>query len=217
MGFSVMSFLIWIFNPISVIRSLMWDARNKIPVLSEDPEYGVRQWHLIRKWGLRTLIILSLYLLVIVVLLGWTFRWYPAYLVLQTFCFIVLDRYLIAVNYDKKNWKDANEKTKREIKIIRVIRIPYIVLRVMFGLLMILMIPFANITDYTIETWLYFYKAKITTPKGKLPESEYPFGSEINMYEHYKVTTENNGKTIIFDNYAFYERKLFIFMKGIED
>lgn len=218
MGFSIISFLIWILNPISVIRSLRWLANSKIPVLSEAAEYGSRRWSLIRKWGLSTLIVLSLYLLIIVVILGWTFRWYPAYLVLQTFCFIILDRYLIAVNYSKEFWQDASQKIKREIKITRVIKIMYLPVRMLFGLLMILMIPFANVTDFTIETWLYISKGQLTKSIRNSQQSadiSYPFGINVSMSGGYKITTEEKGKIIIYNNSSFFERKLFIFMKSI--
>lgn len=170
---------LWLFHPVSVIFSLVLRASKKIPVLHAGGPG--KNWNLIRKWGLVSATIMLVYVVVVVLILGWTLRWYTGLLVMQVICFLILDRYLIAVNYSRRFWSGSQTTVRSNIAITRISSYIYITMRCAYLLFCLVLIPvlFMVPSGFTLDTVVYGLYGELKGDR-KLLKEHTPFGFEIN-------------------------------------
>lgn len=196
--------LLWILHPISLVVSLIIRFRNTVPVLNIDQTNSFKDWNKIRLYGNIAGAIVLFYI-IIVLSTGWTFRWYMGLLILQTIIFLVLDRYLIAVNYNTRFLKNNPLLRPRNIKITKFFSYFYIVVRSTYITFCILFVPLIFIVQlgFTIDTILYGIYAH-TKKDETIFDRHTPFGIDINFlekpYTSFSSKSYFNGKLIVWWN-----------------
>ena len=213
---------LWLLHLVSVIFSLVIRAGKRIPVLHAGGRPG-RNWKGIRTAGMLAASIMLLYI-AIMVLLGWTLRWYTGLLVLQLAGFLILDRYLIAVNYSPRFWSDAAPVLRSRIVRTRVCSYIYITLRSAYLIGCILLIPmlFLIPAGFTLDTVVYGVYSEIKGDQ-KILKRHTPFGFELNpaagAASRFEKATYFDGRLIFYykisapDKLYVFTSSALVFMK----
>ncbi|HLW42722.1 MAG TPA: hypothetical protein VKY82_10190 [Flavobacterium sp.] len=220
--------LLWFIHPVSVTVSLILKYGKTIPVLNKNNSKYLGNWERVQRYGLIACAVTILYIAVIL-FLGWTFRWYIGLLVIQSLLFLIMDRYFIAVNYNKKYWQEKPLKIRRKIKIIKVFSNLYLLLRIPYILLFLfwfiiyppsLFIAGSNTIDLTVYG---IYVSLIN--KTKIVERHTPFGTDIHFghrrYSSFSSKKYFDGKVVVWwntdhcDNIYLFTTHLGIFMKYV--
>lgn len=211
---------LWLLHPISILSALYMRFRKRIPVLHTNKQFS-KNWQWIQKAGWISSGILLFYIVFIVLIKGWTFRWYMGGLLVQVLLLLIIDRHLIAVNYSKRFWTGASSKTRNAIRITRMISYGYIALRLTFllywfiGTGIMLLFP----AGFTTDVYVLGIYSEITGEKHT-PRTHSPFGTIINATEsRYTTGTYFNGDAIIYkqensDELYLFRTKYWIFMKN---
>lgn len=211
---------LWLLHPVSILSSLYMRFRKHIPVLYTDGKWS-KNWRWIQYAGRISCGVLLFYIVFIVLIKGWTFRWYIGGLVLQVLFLLIIDRYLIAVNYSKQFWATASLKTRNTLRATRIISYGYIALRLSFllywfiGTGAMLIFP----AGFTTDVYVLGIYSEITGNKRAVQKHS-PFGTTINATEsRYTTNTYFNGDIITYkqgnsNNLYLFRTKYWIFMKN---
>lgn len=110
-------FILWALLIFSFFYS--WELRKKKTIILEPDLFSNRknQFYYIKRLGMISLCIMIVYLLLIRVLLGWEFRWYYFSYIFFTINLLILDRYLLAVNYAE--WEKKGHVEYINIQIVK--------------------------------------------------------------------------------------------------
>ena len=217
--------LLWILHPVSLVVSLIIRFRKSIPVLNINKANSFKDWEKIRLYGIIAGIIILLYV-IIILSIGWTFRWYIGLLIIQTILFLMLDRYLIAVNYSKRFWKNIPLPQQVDIRIAKFLSYFYVATRLTYITYCILPVPLISVLHfgYTIDTVVCTIHDSV---KGKqeMLKRHTPFGTEINFIDNHDTLfssmTYFDGKLIVWwnkdycDNTYFFTTHLGLFIKYV--
>ena len=100
----IMLFVNWLLLMFSFFHAYFLRFQKSISLFPIDKFSLSRNYVVLKKWGGILLILLVVYLVIICGILGWRFRWYYFFYIFFTVCFLVLDQFLIGVNYPY--WQD---------------------------------------------------------------------------------------------------------------
>lgn len=225
MNLTLCLLLLWLLHPISVIISLVQRFKKDIPVYNAIKNSWFKNWKIIQSLGLISGLSLLSYISIILIF-GWTFRSYLGLIILQVVLFVVLDRYLISVNYSKIFWEQSKVVSYSRFVFAKILSYLFIICRVGYIVYCICAIPvlFAAQTGFTIDTFIYGIYGEIFS-KSRLLDKHTPFGTEINytdgLNKIYSSTAYFNGKVIFYweenspENIYLFISKLGVFMKYV--
>jgi len=141
--------------------------------------------------------------IVIILVFGWTFRSYYGLLILQVILFLIIDRYLISVNYGKTFWIQKSALNYNKFILTKITSYLYIIGRLTYIFYCLYLTPvlFVAQTGFTIDTFVYGIYGEIVNDSNLLKKHT-PFGIEINYA---------NGNTDVYSDASYFKGKLIFY------
>lgn len=203
----VFVFFLFVISMFSVMRSLYLKLKKSIPVFNVTVKQPLRNWSIINRVALLAICLLLINFS-IVFGSGLHFQWYFALLVAQYICFLILDRFFIAVSYSKVNIKDLPGGKQLYIIIHTLIGYFYIVSRVLYFFLLIILFPYSlDLMGRPVESLILDGPfEKYDRKEQKMAKSQYLFGDAINIVARYEKYSFFDNELIVYDciNQAYF-------------